>query len=46
MGGLARDENAFTGGQTQSFSANHKIKLTIDDVDPLILLMVQVARAR
>src|SRR6476646_6304437 len=44
MRGLARDENAFTGGQAQWFSANHKMNLTINDVDPFILLLVQVAR--
>src|SRR2546421_2561836 len=44
MVGLARDENALTGGQAQSFTANHKIKLTINDVYPLVLLVVQVAR--
>ena len=44
VGNLARNENGFTGAHAKSLIANLKIELAIDDVDPLILVVVQVAR--
>jgi hypothetical protein len=41
---LARYENGLTGPHAKSLIANLKLKLAINDVDPLILVVVEVAR--
>ena len=41
---LARYENGLTGTHAKSLITNLKLKLAINDVDPLILVVVQVAR--
>src|SRR2546427_11387372 len=43
---LAGYENGLTGARVKSLTANLKLKLAIDDVDPLILVVVEVARPR
>src|ERR1700676_3636098 len=44
VGNLARNENGLTGAHAKSLITNLKFKLAIDDVDPLILAVVEVAR--
>src|SRR6202795_4355155 len=41
---LARYENGLTGPHAKSLITNLKFKLAIDDVDPFILVVVEVAR--
>src|SRR5260370_1892803 len=41
---LARYENGLTGPHAISLITNLKLKLAINDVDPLILVVVEVAR--
>ena len=45
VGNVARNENAFAGAHAKSLLANLKFKLTINDVDPLILVIVEAARS-
>src|SRR4051794_29571142 len=45
MGHLARQEDALPGTHAKLLLANVKLKLPIHDVDPLILVVMAVARA-
>src|ERR1700680_4214313 len=44
VGNLARYENGLTGPHAKSLITNLKFKLAINNVDPLILVVVEVAR--
>ena len=44
VGNFARQKNALASTHAKSLIANLKIKLTLDDVDLLVLVEVQVAR--
>ena len=44
MRNFARHENGLTGSHAKSLIANLKFKLAINDVNPLILVVVEVAR--
>src|SRR5262245_24211975 len=45
MSYFARYENRLAGAQAKSLITNLKIKIPIYDIDPLILVIVEVARA-
>src|SRR5262249_15466863 len=42
---FARQKNTFTGTEVESFVAHVKFKLAFNDVDPLILIVMQMGRA-
>src|SRR5438874_2597136 len=45
MGDFARDENTLAGAQVKLLLADVEFKLAIDDVDPLILIVVEMLRS-
>src|SRR4029078_1074166 len=44
MRNLARNENALAGPQSKLLLGHVKLKLTVDNVDPLILIAMQMLR--